>query len=172
MVLPEFGSTVRELPGVHVIALHGELDMSSAECVDEALAGIEGSTVVVDLSRLTFMDSTGITALVGARNRIMDDGPGQLVLSRPVCAVRRFRKLPDCAVGSRNGRRTGTARPHQALRHPMQLGGRKCPRMHGPDRPDSRARQRLLSPESPSRAIASMSSGLSFRTFPTSLLTG
>ncbi len=93
MVLPEFESTVRELPGVHVIALHGELDMSSAECVDEALAGIEGSTVVVDLSRLTFMDSTGITALVGARNWIMDDGLGQLVLSRPVCAVRKVLEI-------------------------------------------------------------------------------
>ena len=91
--MPEFGSTVRELPGVHVVALYGELDMSSADCVGEALAGIGGSTVVVDLSKLTFMDSTGITALVVARNRIMDDGLGQLVLSRPVSAVRRVLEI-------------------------------------------------------------------------------
>lgn len=32
---------------------------------------------------LTFLDSTGISALVMARKRILADGRGQLVLTRP-----------------------------------------------------------------------------------------
>lgn len=48
-----------------------------------ALVDVVGSTVVVDLSDLTFIDSTGISALVVARNRIRADGLGQLVLTRP-----------------------------------------------------------------------------------------
>ena len=82
-----------------LVTLSGDLDASTASLLYDQLSDLEVEDVrhvVLDLAQVTFMDSTGITALVGARNRIMDDGPGQLVLSRPVCAVRRFRKLPDC----------------------------------------------------------------------------
>ena len=56
------------------MALHGELDIVSAYDLALALVEVAGSTVVVDLSDLTFMDSTGISALVMARKRILDDG--------------------------------------------------------------------------------------------------
>lgn len=59
---------------VHVVTLHGELDLSNAHQVRDALVGIAGSAVVVDLADLTFLDSSGIAALLAARKRILDAG--------------------------------------------------------------------------------------------------
>lgn len=61
----EFSVTSRDLPGFHIVALHGELDIVSAYDLALALVEVAGSTVVaVDLSDLTFMgfhwhDSSG-----------------------------------------------------------------------------------------------------------------
>jgi anti-anti-sigma factor len=87
-VLPEFSISVRNLPAVHIVALHGELDIASVDGLTDALVEVAGSTVVVDLSGLTFMDSTGIGALVVARNRVLSKGLGQLVVTRPTAIVR------------------------------------------------------------------------------------
>jgi len=88
-VSPEFSISTRDLPGLHVLALHGELDIMSADDLALALVEVAGSTVVVDLSDLTFIDPSGISALVMARNRIVADGRGLLVLTRPRGIVRR-----------------------------------------------------------------------------------
>jgi anti-sigma B factor antagonist len=90
-VLPEFSLTVRDLPDldVHVVELSGELDVASADFLTHALADVAGSTVVVDLSDLAFMDSSGIGALVVARNRIKAKGLGELVLARPAAIVQK-----------------------------------------------------------------------------------
>lgn len=60
--------------GVHVITLHGDLDMANAARVRDLLVGVAGSTVVVDLANLEFLDSSGIAALLGARTRILASG--------------------------------------------------------------------------------------------------
>ena len=87
-VLAEFSITVRNLPDFHFVMLHGELDVASADGLADSLVELAGSTVVVDLSDLTFMDSSGIGALVRARNRIKAGGLGELVLTRPGAIVR------------------------------------------------------------------------------------
>jgi anti-anti-sigma factor len=87
-MLPEFSITTREIPGAHIVELHGELDIASAADLADALVQVVGSTVVVDLSGLTFMDSGGIGALVVARNRVLSEGLGQLVVTRPTAIVR------------------------------------------------------------------------------------
>jgi anti-sigma B factor antagonist len=88
-MLPDFGITVRNLPDIHVVTLHGELDVSSAEGLANSLVELAGSTVVVDLSGLAFMDSSGIGALVKARNRIRAKGLGEMVLTRPTAIVQK-----------------------------------------------------------------------------------
>ena len=85
---PEFSITVRNLPDIHIVRLHGELDVASADGLANSLVEIAGSTLVVDLSDLTFMDSSGIGALVRARNRIRTGGRGELMLTRPGAIVR------------------------------------------------------------------------------------
>ncbi len=84
----DFSFSFRDFPGHRIVVLHGE-DIVSADDLAEALMEVAGSAVVVDLSGLTFMDSTGISALVVARNRILADDQGRLVVTRPTDIVRR-----------------------------------------------------------------------------------
>ncbi len=79
--------TVRSLPEVHVVALVGELDMATADGLAEALTAIPGS-LVIDLAGVTFMDSSGIAALVKTNNQLTDTGR-RLVLTRPAPNVRK-----------------------------------------------------------------------------------
>jgi anti-sigma B factor antagonist len=66
-----------EGPGVVRVALGGELDLSKAyQLVAAAQARARGdiALLVLDLSELTFMDSTGLHALLTARARLGDAG--------------------------------------------------------------------------------------------------
>jgi anti-anti-sigma factor len=62
-----------------MIQLRGELDLANADAVeaalDEALGEGDGH-VIVDMTELAFIDSTGIALLVAALNR--DSGGGRL----------------------------------------------------------------------------------------------
>jgi anti-anti-sigma factor len=78
----------RDLGGVHIVTLEGELDIVSAVGLADALVEAAGTFLVVDLSGLTFMDPSGISAFVVARNRILADGLGQFVVTRPSELVR------------------------------------------------------------------------------------
>ncbi len=72
---------------VQVFVLRGELDVANAEEVKQALTAASGS-VVVDLSELSFIDSSGLTALVHARDDVCGRG-GRLVLRGANGSVRR-----------------------------------------------------------------------------------
>lgn len=75
----------------HTIALSGEMDLSNAGEVERELLHAEATdakTVVIDLSELTFMDSTGIRLLIAADARSRADS-GRLSLTRPPAAVAR-----------------------------------------------------------------------------------
>lgn len=72
----DFSFEIVDVDDVHVVSLHGQLDLANADRVRDALVGIAGSTVVVDLTDLKFLDSSGIAALVSARSQIMDAGHG------------------------------------------------------------------------------------------------
>ena len=56
-----------------MVALGGEFDLNAAprfsSCTDEVVANGTGS-VVIDLADLTFIDSTGVAALVGFHQRL------------------------------------------------------------------------------------------------------
>lgn len=90
-MVPAFSITVRDLPDldVHVVELSGELDIVSADFLTDVLADVAGSTVVVDLSDLTFIDCRGISALVRARGRIVASKLGEVVLTKPSGIVRK-----------------------------------------------------------------------------------
>ncbi len=67
--------------------LVGELDMSNTATLSEALQGdlVEGGRVVLDCEGLTFIDSTGIAALVQVSRAL---GPsGRLVLRSPTTSL-------------------------------------------------------------------------------------
>ena len=71
--------------------------MASSASVTNALVEIAGSTVVVDLEELTFMDSSGIAAIVRAKNRIRADDQGDLLITRPRPLVLRVLEIVGLA---------------------------------------------------------------------------
>jgi anti-sigma B factor antagonist len=65
--------------GYELLAVEGEIDIATAPrmiaALNEALAEIE-VPLVVDLSSVVFMDSTGLALLMNARRRVVRRGQG------------------------------------------------------------------------------------------------
>ena len=62
---------------VYLVALSGEMDISHERALSDELRRAEASdaqSIVVDLSGLRFMDSTGLKILLAAQNRSDADG--------------------------------------------------------------------------------------------------
>ncbi|MDX6691339.1 MAG: anti-sigma factor antagonist [Solirubrobacteraceae bacterium] len=81
----------------YVIALLGELDLDGAPAVEEELRRSEDSdatSIVVDLRRLEFIDSTGIRLVVMAAKRCEE---GRLKLLRGPRQVHRVFEITDLA---------------------------------------------------------------------------
>jgi anti-sigma B factor antagonist len=77
---------------VHV-ALVGELDLSTVAKVQEELRRVEASspaTLVVDLSKLTFLDSTGLRCIVTADERARSEGRRIVIVRGPDAVQRVF----------------------------------------------------------------------------------
>jgi anti-sigma B factor antagonist len=77
-------------PGVVVIAVAGECDLSQAGRLEEVVlrAGASAGEVILDLSGLEFVDSTGLRTLWRAKQALDGDG-SRLVLARPSAAILR-----------------------------------------------------------------------------------
>ena len=78
--------TIRsEQQDAHFVSLHGELDLANAKALEDELIRIEAtgvSRIVLDLSELKFIDSTGLAVIVKAHRRAMN-GDHVLRLLRP-----------------------------------------------------------------------------------------
>jgi anti-sigma B factor antagonist len=74
-----------------VIAVEGEVDLSAAALFEESLAiadSTDAATIVVDLDRVSFMDSSGVHALL--QFSISEDNRARLRLTRGSPQVRRL----------------------------------------------------------------------------------
>jgi anti-sigma B factor antagonist len=72
-----------ELERDTVLVLRGEFDLNGIEVFEEAVASVRPrDSLVLDLRELTFMDSSGLGALVSLRERARSGG-WSLVLSAP-----------------------------------------------------------------------------------------
>lgn len=77
---------------VHV-TLMGELDLSTVGKVQDAFRRVEAEappTVVVDLSKLTFLDSTGLRCIVTADERARGEGRRVVIVRGPDAVQRVF----------------------------------------------------------------------------------
>jgi anti-sigma B factor antagonist len=86
------GLAVQMVSGVPVVAAPTEIDISNAHALRTALlnaSALQTGTLVVDMSRTEFCDSTGLNVLVRAYERARDDG-GQLLLVIRASAVMRI----------------------------------------------------------------------------------
>jgi anti-sigma B factor antagonist len=113
-----------ECDGKVIVALRGELDIADAASVAAALAAVAVSQpeIIVDLSFLEFIDSSGVAALARGRKLARHAG-GDLLLAAPqqqvlrVLAVTRLIEVfsvhasVDEAVGNGRPSRSAAGRP-------------------------------------------------------------
>jgi len=86
---------VSEQDGCVVVSVDGELDLGTAEQLQETLTTAiaeAAGPIVLDLTDLRFCDSAGLAVLVKAHNTLSDQGR-RLVLARPTTAVSRVLEL-------------------------------------------------------------------------------
>lgn len=77
----------------HVVAVSGELDLATAQGVEDALKAAETSDadrVILDLSALEFIDSTGVQLVILANARSQVDGCRLRLLRGPAQVQRVF----------------------------------------------------------------------------------
>jgi len=78
------------------VKLEGELDLVSAhefrETVDQAMRELMSENLLIDLSRVTFIDSSGLGVILGRFRKIKGTN-GQMVLYGPSANVRRILEL-------------------------------------------------------------------------------
>ncbi len=85
-------SSVRE-GDVHVITPEGELDMATADDLEQELLRVEATdaaSIVVDLAGLGYMDSTGVRVMIAADARSRADAERLTLLRGPDVVQRVF----------------------------------------------------------------------------------
>lgn len=95
MSSPLLTVTATQVDASGVLALAGEIDLSTSHLLVDAIdAAIESgsTTVVLDFAEVTFVNSTGLGAMVAATKRLRQLG-GDLVL-------RHFRGIPASALAT------------------------------------------------------------------------
>jgi anti-anti-sigma factor len=87
----DFAVSADRQDGAHVLAVSGELDMTTVGRFQEALDGAAQTSepVVVDLSGVRFIDSLSLRALLAARERVARAGRRFAVACPPESPVRR-----------------------------------------------------------------------------------
>jgi anti-anti-sigma factor len=87
---------VEAFPDERTLVLTGELDMAFTDALIEAAAPIadEPGDMIVDLHGLSFIDSSGLLALLHTADRLKD---GSLILRKPSDPVRRVLDLVELA---------------------------------------------------------------------------
>jgi anti-anti-sigma factor len=75
--------TCEYLPGVTLLSVDGELDLSTSDQLEKYCRGVcrPGDDVIFDLARLRFMDCSGLRALLHTHHHVRRDG-GEVHLSR------------------------------------------------------------------------------------------
>jgi anti-anti-sigma factor len=89
--------TVDRTGTVPVAVLAGEIDLASIDALEAAITATEqdapaDSDVVLDMSGVTFLDSSGLRVLVTANDRL-DAAGRRLVIRRPPASVLRILEI-------------------------------------------------------------------------------
>jgi anti-anti-sigma factor len=89
-------TTIRGDDGVTVVELTGDLDLPVAPDLERALASIDGAgPVIVDLTELRFMDSSGLRTVLITAERFSRSGIRWSLVVAPGSAVSRLLSLSE-----------------------------------------------------------------------------
>ena len=89
------GIDVQRVSGFPVLCVSGEIDIYTAPLFKQAVVRLvsEGNNdVIIDLSQVTFMDSSGFGTLLGATRRLRPSGGG-LYIAGPNSTIQRMLRL-------------------------------------------------------------------------------
>jgi anti-sigma B factor antagonist len=88
---------VERVHGCAVVVASGEIDLCTSPDLADSLeqAAKESERIIIDLTRVTFLDSSGMAAMVGALNRSHDRQRGSLCLVSPTGLVLRALQVTD-----------------------------------------------------------------------------
>lgn len=98
--MPDNKYPVEMISGVPVMTAPAEIDVTAAEQLRAVLlewAGHGHATVVVDMTRTQFCDSSGPGVLVRAHKRALEEGGGLRLVIPPVGTVFRSRAGRPCS---------------------------------------------------------------------------
>ena len=87
-----FKAVRADLPGASGVAIHGEVDVAAVPALEAAIETSAGG-LVVDLSGVEFMDSSGLLAMLNARGLLARENRGLAV----VCPASPVRQLLEVA---------------------------------------------------------------------------
>ena len=93
----DFRTELTHLDGDAVLVVTGEIDASTSPMLHEACLGFVSNTdrLVLDLSGVTFMDSSALRVLIEVQVR---EGTGGVVVRNPSGQVRRLLEMTDLAA--------------------------------------------------------------------------
>ena len=103
MTQPTFSSYVRRERETLYLVFEGAIDVATAAEAQTALQRFTaeyGPSVVLDMSRVNFIDSKGVGTLIAAAKTARDAG-GQVYIHRPALPVSKFWSLPASLRSSR-----------------------------------------------------------------------
>jgi anti-anti-sigma factor len=69
--------------GVDVVMVEGEVDLTNAEGVHDAVVAASAPTVILDLTAVTYLDSSGIRAIDQAYRHLAGDERALLIVCAP-----------------------------------------------------------------------------------------
>ena len=91
--------SVENRPPAAIVSVVGELDLTTAPELHQALTGLVDDGwryLIVDLARLEFCDSSGLSVLVRVKNRL-DEVGGEVTLAAPTPIVQRVLEVSGLA---------------------------------------------------------------------------
>ena len=74
-----FECTTTSLADGHLVTVRGEVDLETAPQLAETLAELANGTIRVDMSAVTFLDSSGLNALTAAHRHITRAGRRMII---------------------------------------------------------------------------------------------
>lgn len=76
-----FDITSADAGGITVLTVTGEIDLTNADVLQRAVDRTSANSVVLDLSRVAYLDSSGIRALDRSRRRLHSDARSLVIVS-------------------------------------------------------------------------------------------
>ena len=128
--MPDDRFPVEVVEGVPVMAAPEEIDITNAEALRTALLKVAANgpgTLVADMTRTRFCDSSGLRTLLAAHKRARAEGGELLLVIRSAAVLRvfaitaidrmipNFTSLDDALAHTSTGRSNGRRRPYAGL---------------------------------------------------------